>query len=103
MATDYRVYLLDEMDWGYATTSVEKQLAACLSEVGVELALHPAHGLIIFEVRRHPETTLRNLEGKGIIWDACYIQRIPDAALEQFVWQIKRGGARHNNCGGTHV
>jgi hypothetical protein len=97
VAVDYRVYLLDGFDWGYVDTNVEKQLAACLSVANVEVATHPYYGLIIFECRNDPAGTLHELESKGIIWDHCYVQQLPDTALQQFKYEIvrsKRGTKR---------
>lgn len=84
MSQDYRLYLVDKLDWGYAETNVESQLRLCNQLINVDSATHPAYGLILVECRRAGEQTLRDLKARGVLWGSAYVQWLPNTGLVQY-------------------
>lgn len=93
MATNYRLYLLDDFDWGYTKTNAEAQVLLCRSSIGDEFVTHVSYGLIVAECRMSPEAALLQLANSGVIWDSAYGQQLPDTGLLQYVKQDMHGYA----------
>ena len=84
MATDYRVILTDEFDWAYANAATHKaHQQEILTAANFEVVAQ-AYGLLIAECRWEPRITLLRLRADtNLIWDAAYIQRVPDGLIER--------------------
>lgn len=84
MSTDYRLYILDEFDWGYAHTTVDKQVELCRTCKYVDSVVHPAYGLILVDYRGVGDNLPRELAASGVLWDMAYVQVLPTGALMRF-------------------
>jgi len=83
VATDYRVILTDEFDWNYALATHKAHQQEILTAANFEVVAQ-AYGLLIAECRWEPRITLLRLRADtNLIWDAAYIQRVPDGPVER--------------------